>query len=769
MRIFAIIAVLTVLAASPLLGADWHESSALYQSDLMSGERISMWGCYVELNGWPEIMKVSDRHTKWGHKVVPPCSFGKMRSAGVTKAQVVEDTMESDFCRKVTYDIGDGKQCIFRFSRLWPAIMMDAEGEGFEAFAETKAAPKYMAYATKEGTGYLKQGDKALDGDELGKSWILLWRGDDSAYEITFVPSFLHAAPNPIDREDFHNYVEPRPADTPWLISFQRRPESIKLSNEGLEVRFAEETGKVCFMPVSGFKWYRGVDTEKWYGDLPTEIREKCERLNRYLKFYPTGMSEKYTVDSAKIRIRSSFELEEIEGDWDNRGIRFAPIRPVVGLALLSDIEKLQVEPDKLTNLHYPTLTGVLTGIEETDSYELTFSNYEDYVNIPEPPERHNEMPGIQAKLEKHLKDMLEAGHLAPYESTQGTLQYSFWGNPAELASTLIDVRRHVGSKLQAKIDDYLKTELEKYPILEYGWVPHDEGMRREPYPVDLEMRDVLLRKRHASGPRIKSLYGLYKYSNQYDDWGWMDERWGEVKRIVHQDDGHIDWQMGYHNGGVHNLNLRIKGLLGYLQLARQKQDKEAADEAMFLLADTLVNRLAFAKLSEYRFCSGQFYIPAKFNLPRFHARNAHKFNIFLPAYKKGANYESAPQVGYVWERNRYLSAIGNFWHDHSIWTFADMTKPLAAFLRDTTAGELNNYIYCVEESIPTWYVTKAENVHAIGEDAYFSPYMSWPIFQAKDMIFREPACVLKEYIDIPYVRGDLYFLQKLTAVLEAR
>jgi hypothetical protein len=64
--------------------------------------------------------------------------------------------------------------------------------------------------------------------------------------------------------------------------------------------------------------------------------------------------------------------------------------------------------------------------------------------------------------------------------------------------------------------------------------------------------------------------------------------------------------------------------------------------------------------------------------------------------------------------------------------------------------------------------VTRAENAHATGEDAYFSPLMNWPVFQAKALIFREPAASLAKYVDIPYGRGDLYYLQNLVAALEA-
>jgi hypothetical protein len=522
-----------------------------------------------------------------------------------------------------------------------------------------------------------------------------------------------------------------------------------------------------AFLPIGGFRWYRGAETAAWAKNFPADLGVRCRAWSRYLKFYPEGFDEEYRVEGDTVEIRTSFRWDAIADDWRTIGVKLAPVSPVTGLALLGKLPNLSAS-GPYVDLDLPALTGAWVGFENTDSYTLKFTGWKKYSEVPPPKTAKNRDPRVVAKLEEHLKDMLAAGHLAPYESFQGTMQYSFWGNPADLASTLLAVRRHVAPELQKKIDDYLKAENAKYPILKWGWTPPADGARREGHDVDLEVKDIVGRRRKEAAARIENLYGLWEYSTHTKDWGWLSSAWADVQEIVHRRDDVIDWELGFHRGGVHDLNLRIKGLVGYAQLARLKKDAKALDEAAYMLSRALVNRFAFARLSEHRFTSRQFHIPEGFDLPRFHARNAHKFNVFLPAYRKGADYRTAPQAGFVYVSERYLSEIGNFWHDHAILAWADLVPALASFLADTTMPELKNYLACIDEGLPTWYVAKAENLHATGEDAYFSPYMSWPVFQARSMIFREPAAQLARYVDVPYGRGDLYYLQNLAAVLEA-
>lgn len=760
-----------LLLSSSLQAQTWAPSTDFYKAKVFAGkgaDPIPMNGYMVKADGWPELIKVSDRHTQWGHAVATPGSLGSIVPGFADQAVGRKGEKRDAFSRTVAYELPNNQKASFTFSNLSPALWMDSDAKTFTAF-KAKAGPKCIAYASKAGVGYVSEVGGSVAGADLQESWILIWHGADQSYLNSFVPTFLHASPNPLDKADYDKFVAPQSADAPFLVVFQHRPSRITMQADGIAVEFDGPAGTTAFLPIGGFRWYRGVDTAKWVNNLPAEVAQKCQAWNKYLKFMPRSLKEEYSVTDQAVSVRTTFEFAPIADDWKTAGVRFAPVPSATGLALVSGLKNLATTPEKLVNVDYPTLTGALVGFENVDSYTVTFAGWQPYVTLPAPSATKHADPRVQAKLEAHLTEMISAGHLAPFDSFGGTLQYSFWGNPGDLASTLIAAYRHVGPELQKQIDEYLRQENAKYSMLKYGWTPPREGARRESYPVDLDMKDVLGRRhRTDEGPRIENLLGLWNYSLHFKDWDWLAEQWPQVQQIVRRQDEQMDWEMGFHNGGVADLNARIKGLIGYRQLAMQKKDVPAVNEATFLLTQSLINRYAFAKLSEYRFLSNQFYVPKEFDLPRFHARNAHKFNIFLPAYKKGANYQTAPQVGLVGATDRYISEIGNFWHDHSIWAFVDLTPPLAKFLQDATSPELKNYLACIDEGLPTWYVTRAENLHAIGEDAYFSPYMAWPIFQARAMIYHEPAASLAKYVDLPYAKGDLYYLQDLIAVLEA-
>lgn len=759
---------LGIAAALPAGAGD--SSKGFYRAELLKGDRLPLGGFMLKVDrqgdGLPEIFKSTDRQSEWGHSRVPEASFGKI----VPGAPIDRRDESPDlFTRKVVYNLPGGTRCTFTARRLSPALWMDCRARSFVAFkSPAGAGPRYFAYPSRQGLSVVQKLGEAVKGDALLESWILVWWGTDSPHRLSFVPPFLNLAPNPIEQEDHEKYVKPRPADAPWLVSFQSRPVRIAVENDGLSVDFAAPAGDTAFLPIGGLRWYPGAETANWARVFPPEVAARCRAWNRYLKYIPESFDERYSVEGDTVEVETSFSFVPIADDWRTQGVRFAPLPPVTALALLSGLKNLSAEPAAPVDMGYPTLTGTVAGFENADRHVVRFSGWKKYAEPPAPAPGRNRDPRLVGKLEEHVKDMLEAGHLAPCESFQGTMQHSFWGRPADLASTLLAARRHVGEDLRPRIDEYLKAENAKYPILKWGWTPPEDGARREGYEADLSVKDVVGRRRKAEAAGPESLWGLWEYSSHFKDWDWMSSQWPTVREAVHRRDDTLDWELGLHRAGVHDLNLRIKGFLGYLWLSRQKNDRRSADEAAFLLTQALVNRHAFAKLPGYRFVSGQFVVPKEFDLPGFHARNAHKFNVFLPAYRKGADWRTAAQVGFVWTVDRHLSEIGSFWHDHAVVAWADLTPNLARFLADTAPAEQKNYLACIEEGLPTWHVTKAENAHATGEDAYFSPLMSWPVFQAKALIFREPAATLARYVDIPYGRGDLYYLQNLVAALEA-
>jgi hypothetical protein len=53
-------------------------------------------------------------------------------------------------------------------------------------------------------------------------------------------------------------------------------------------------------------------------------------------------------------------------------------------------------------------------------------------------------------------------------------------------------------------------------------------------------------------------------------------------------------------------------------------------------------------------------------------------------------------------------------------------------------------------------------------ENPFSLPTMSVEIFAAKAMILREPVERLRSYLDIPWCKADLFYIQKLVWCIEA-
>ena len=68
----------------------------------------------------------------------------------------------------------------------------------------------------------------------------------------------------------------------------------------------------------------------------------------------------------------------------------------------------------------------------------------------------------------------------------------------------------------------------------------------------------------------------------------------------------------------------------------------------------------------------------------------------------------------------------------------------------------------------PTWYL--AWNVETMwrNECPFAFPTMAAEVFAARALILREPAEKLTRFLDIPWCKADLFYIQKLVFTIEA-
>jgi hypothetical protein len=81
---------------------------------------------------------------------------------------------------------------------------------------------------------------------------------------------------------------------------------------------------------------------------------------------------------------------------------------------------------------------------------------------------------------------------------------------------------------------------------------------------------------------------------------------------------------------------------------------------------------------------------------------------------------------------------------------------------------ECVQFIKTVEWNAPEWYTAYAEEY--LGQESNMVyPWNAHQVFLVKLWIEGTPPAEMAKYLDVPWTeRGDLYYIQKLAAVLEA-
>ncbi|HSL29846.1 MAG TPA: hypothetical protein VK900_11650, partial [Anaerolineales bacterium] len=98
---------------------------------------------------------------------------------------------------------------------------------------------------------------------------------------------------------------------------------------------------------------------------------------------------------------------------------------------------------------------------------------------------------------------------------------------------------------------------------------------------------------------------------------------------------------------------------------------------------------------------------------------------------------------------------------------FMFLVPELAAYLQDHAMVKVQGALSEYEELAPYWFVSFAGEGFA--ENALNTLYDSQALFLAKAWIMEEPGTGLEQYLDVPaFARGDLFYIQKLVATINA-
>jgi hypothetical protein len=346
--------------------------------------------------------------------------------------------------------------------------------------------------------------------------------------------------------------------------------------------------------------------------------------------------------------------------------------------------------------------------------------------------------PALQARLAAEIERMLSAGHLRPGYASHGHFDLpaqsqcgddlvDYFHHPADTLVTLLQALPHLPESMQPQVEAYLQAEIEAYPPYRYNHIGWQEGAAREAFDLPPEVAGALDNfaptegiDGFAWGINPYSLYALWQYAALLDDTQQAQQILNAARssKVLMDSFSNVpENAVLLRMPKVHNAY--IAGYLGYLGLERLAGQPESS--------------------------------PVRQELERLLALRASQFSPDS-AYARAATRGDGAYC-------RTLNVASNFMY---------LVPELADYLREHALSKVQAAVAEYEQIAPYWFVSFAEE--GFGENALTPLYDGQALFLAKAWILQEPAGELEPFLDVPaFPRGDLFYLQKLVATIEAK
>ena len=286
---------------------------------------------------------------------------------------------------------------------------------------------------------------------------------------------------------------------------------------------------------------------------------------------------------------------------------------------------------------------------------------------------------------------------------------YRFFVEPTETLLTLARAYEYLDSPLQQEVRQYIARMSRPGGALDgltgrRTYEP-DAGEIRSLYDIPAER--LFRVNDDITRQAIARLYPLWLWAHVTGDFSRIEGDWMRLRDIVAETPNKMeeDCRNGY-----------LAGLIAYCRMAQRLRDDEAVAKGLAITRTALRERLAF----EF-------------------------------AHTRGGLITKVPVLRSIFSRWRHLTPeIGRFCASY--------------------AGRTHKYLMdvCVDYHRPTWYLAWGVETMWRNECPFAFPTMSAEVFAAKALILHEPAEKLTSYLDIPWCKADLFYIQKLVLCIEA-
>lgn len=321
----------------------------------------------------------------------------------------------------------------------------------------------------------------------------------------------------------------------------------------------------------------------------------------------------------------------------------------------------------------------------------------------------------VRGRLDKTVLELIEQGPWAPLILEMGISREEQYFNRASEGMQIVALALpHLSPDMQAKAKAWLDRAFAAGQPLKSPLLPQ-EGKRREYYDVGPGMLKPLASFDNAAN--INDLYAVWAYAHYADAWPKVLAQKDAIRRAWTSSmtkPPQFDFD-DLTSDAAERLNRTIAGALGYVRIMQKAGESSEADKAAELLAQLVTLRVHHEKSDP------RYILPSKYFGSQIHGAK-------IPRY-----VGLVPELGFM--------------------------------LRTHT--QLEPKVRAISQRLPVWYQAFSERL--VGGENYITPiHVSRGLFAAFADALAAPPAELTQYLDQPWCKADLYYIEKLSATLRA-
>ncbi|MHC4751679.1 MAG: outer membrane protein assembly factor BamB family protein [Planctomycetota bacterium] len=286
---------------------------------------------------------------------------------------------------------------------------------------------------------------------------------------------------------------------------------------------------------------------------------------------------------------------------------------------------------------------------------------------------------------------------------------YRFFVEPTDTLLSLAQAYNYIDSNLQQEVKQYVAR------LSSPGGALDGPTGRRRYEPTAGEVRSLydvpteqLFRVNDdITRQTIARLYPLWLWAHVTGDWSGMDRYWQSLRELITEEPNKMqeDCRNGY-----------LAGLIAYCRMALWMRDDVAVEKGLAAARNALRERL-----------------------------------IYEFAHTRGGLITQVPVSRSIFSRWRHLTPeVGRLCENYTAKTHKHLMDVYVDYHR------------------PTWHLAWGVETMWRNECPFAFPTLSAEVFAARALILNEPAEKLTRFLDIPWCKADLFYIQKLVFCIEA-